>query len=398
MAGNHTTSNTNNRTSEQRSTNNDNAPTMIAATLAATIYSLLTIAALLSTVSPTLTSLSSHGKTRALSHNGNNSNSRSHDRPSIFRRWVLHNNRMTVSKCRFIDFYATGIIVSTLILTSNAVAAHQNPNIMSRRDIVSTCLLYVHLVRRYGECKWVHKSGALSQMHLAGYLLGILHYLCLPFLLIPHHQSSNLACTLDSSDNPFQDGEIGGRQCHDSWSSSSGILPSTSMKVFLNVLAIIGCIYFQYQQHRHHAILANLRGVGEDSMSSSTKTTKHYAIPIGGWFEYVSCPHYFSEIMIYITFAMLLNDGSYVLLERNVEAWVADCRRYSTTPSQFCGLMSDTPLMDMIIAVHRSRAWILCIWVATNQAISAYRTHEWYRTSFGLTYPQQRKRLIAFIW
>jgi 3-oxo-5-alpha-steroid 4-dehydrogenase 3 len=375
---------------------------MIAATLSATIYSLLTIAALLSTVSPTLTSLSSHGKTRALSHNGDdsNTNTRCHDQPSLLRRWLRYhlvdNHRMTVNKCRFIDFYVTGIIVSTMILICNVVASRRNVCIMSRGDIVSTSLLYVHLVRRYGECKWVHKSGALSQMHIAGYLLGILHYLCLPFLLIPYHQSSyNLACTLHNSDNPFQGGDIDGRQCHDS-SPSSGILQSTSMKVFLNALAIIGCIYFQYQQHRHHVILANLRGVG-DSMSS-TKTTKHYAIPTGGWFEYVSCPHYFSEIMIYITFAVLMNDGSFVSRERNVEAWISDCHHYSTTPTRFCGSLADNSLMDLVISIHRSRNWILCIWVATNQAISAYRTHEWYCNSFGPAYPQQRKKLVAFIW
>lgn len=82
---------------------------LLLSTVAAIAYALLTIAALLSTVSPLLTSLSSHGKTRAISQNGKNGNLRCHKQPtSGLRRWIQYylvgNNRLTLNKCRFIDF------------------------------------------------------------------------------------------------------------------------------------------------------------------------------------------------------------------------------------------------------------------------------------------------------
>ena len=357
---------------------------MIAATVAAGIYALLTIAALLSTVSPTLSSLSSHGKTRALSHSGKNGTARCHEQQqkiSVLRRWqqyLVGNNGLTMNKSRFIDFYATGIIISALILIYNA-------NSISRKDFLPTCLFMTHLVRRFGECLWVHKPGAFSRMHVAGYLLGILHYLCLPFIMIPYYPNS-LMCTSDNNHYTLQEGEISVEQCRDPSSSSD-----TSMTRFLDLFSMIGCVYFQYQQHRHHVILANLRvGVGGPM---PTKTTQ-YSLPEGGWFEYASCPHYFSEIMIYVTFAILINEGSYVSREMFAEVWVAECSQYSIMAMTCAGAVDDTPLLDTLLTIHRFRNWILCLWVATNQAISAYTTHSWYRNSFGTEYPQQRNRLI----
>ncbi len=346
---------------------------MIAATVAAGVYALLTLAALLSTVSPTLSSLSSHGKTRALSHRGKNGTDRCHEQISVLRRWqhyLVGNNRLTMNKCRFIDFYANGIIISALILSYNA-------NIMSRNDFLPTCLLITHLVRRFGECMWVHKPGAFSRMHVAGYLLGILHYLCLPFIMIPYHPNKLM-----------QEGEISVEQCRYSSSSSDTLQSTSSMSRFWDIFSMIGCIYFQYQQHRHHVILANLRVGGP----MPTKTTQ-YSIPTGGWFEHASCPHYFSEIMIYITFAMLMNEGSCISRERFAEAWVAERSHYPIISKIFAGGLEDSPWLDTLLATHRFRNWILCIWVATNQAISAYRTHNWYRNSF-IAYPQHRNRLI----
>lgn len=364
---------------------------MLAATVAAIVFSLLTIAALLSTVSPMLTSLSSHGKTRLMSSNCGHDNPRCHDhdeQSSVSRRWqqqqhFVGNCKFTVNKGRFIDFYATGIIVSMLILICNA-------NVMGRDDFLPTCLLMTHLIRRYCECIWVHKPGALSQLHVAGYLLGILHYLCIPFILISYHPYNMICSTFD---NPFQGGDIGGKQCDDE-SSPTDILPFTSMARFLNGFAIFGCIYFQYQQHRHHVILANLRGAGE----AMPNKTIQYSTPNGGWFEYVSCPHYFSEIMIYITFAIIMNDVSYISRERSVEAWLADCNHFLVIPTQLCGSLADTRWMDTLVAIHNSRNSILCMWVTTNLAISADRTHNWYRNYFGTSYPQQRMRLVPFVW
>jgi steroid 5-alpha reductase family enzyme len=49
-----------------------------------------------------------------------------------------------------------------------------------------------------------------------------------------------------------------------------------------------------------------------------------YRIPRGGLFEWVSCPHYLGEIIIYVGFALLLRGRGRVLL---VVAWVVRLSR-----------------------------------------------------------------------
>jgi len=84
-------------------------------------------------------------------------------------------------------------------------------------------------------------------------------------------------------------------------------------------------------QFRYHRTLANLRSKGSEAVAEALSAAaaelaaaeatagrkteaaalaaavpavaavgaKEYKIPYGGWFEYVSCPHYTAEIMLY---------------------------------------------------------------------------------------------------
>ena len=287
-----------------------------AATVSSALYALLTVAAVTSLVSSTLKRLSSHGKTRSPTDGG----------------------RFTVPKQRFRDFYIVGIATCAVVSSSGDVAATA-----SNRIVVTLILL--HLARRYHECARVHRSSSSSRMHVAGYALGILHYLCLPFVLVT-----------------TKDGDVTSRD-------------ESEIEKGRAFFFILGCIFFQYQQHRHHLLLANLRA--RDRSASDPE----YSIPIGGWFRFVSCPHYLSEIMIYFTLAKLgaEDDGSETMLGLN-----------------YVGPHSDL-VHDILSALNQKRRWVLLIWVATNLSISAYHTHEWYRRHFR-SYPADRKRLIPLIW
>ena len=331
---------------------------MISAAVIATIICLiLTLAALLSIISPVLQSISSHGKTRTLTSTIINNTQHEHKK-FIHQRllhFVLTSPGLTVNKCRFIDFYTIGIITTISKLAYTIISNYYDTDIITsyinKQQLVVPILLLIHLFRRYCECKWVHKStSSTSYMHLAGYLLGILHYICLPFILIPHH--TLLICTNDGSNG----------------AKSFDIQQSTLLEIF----SIIGCLYFQYQQYRHHVLLANLR-------SRTEKTeTKSYSIPVGGWFEYISCPHYFSEIMIYVTFAILTEKNATDLTEQ-----------WNSTQTLF---------RDAIATLHMYKHWILLLWVTTNLSISANRTHQWYIDNFVETYPQKRRSLIPCVW
>eukprot|EP01083_Nonionella_stella_P228928 810878_1 len=95
-------------------------------------------------------------------------------------------------------------------------------------------------------------------------------------------------------------------------------------------MAVLLNVYGQYQQNVHHRILAhcrqqsisssgsvsasasetqNRKGTNEDAgdemknknraaTSTSISTVGNYSLPQGGWFEYISCPHYLAEIII----------------------------------------------------------------------------------------------------
>ena len=91
----------------------------------------------------------------------------------------------------------------------------------------------------------------------------------------------------------------------------------------------------QFHSHYLLARLAARSGIGSKSprrrrstSSSGTSTpeaakTPRYRIPRGGGFDYVSCPHYLGEIVIYLGFAVLA--GGLVIGPWLALAWVVSC-------------------------------------------------------------------------
>ena len=131
-----------------------------------------------------------------------------------------------------------------------------------------------------------------------------------------------------------------------------------------------------------HRILASLRPTQEHATLSANKVRERvsfafnlivrvqYKIPQGGWFEHVSGPHYFAEIMLYFGLVVVRRFALSQL-------YVARCNRNLTIRDFPCRL-----------------TWV---WVTTNLLITARRTHQWYRTKFD-NYPKQRKALVPFLY
>ena len=88
------------------------------------------------------------------------------------------------------------------------------------------------------------------------------------------------------------------------------------------------------------------------SLSGAVVNKEHH-IPHGDLFEYVSCPHYFCEILIYLSL--------------NIVYW------WSNT---------------MMI-------WLF-VFVFANQVISGYFSHKWYKENFP-KYPKERKAIIPYL-
>lgn len=104
-------------------------------------------------------------------------------------------------------------------------------------------------------------------------------------------------------------------------------------------------IYTSHYQHNCHKILANLR----KDKAGRVIAEKHF-VPSGGPFEYVSCPHFLTEILIYLVIVMIQG-------LRNTY-W----------------------------------NWIFLL-VLSTQTINALTEHKWYKRKYK-DYPETRKAII----
>lgn len=113
----------------------------------------------------------------------------------------------------------------------------------------------------------------------------------------------------------------------------------------------IGLGLFIWASMHHHKCLQIFAKLRRNRAGHIVSTA--YKVPSGDWFDLVSCPHYFAEILVYISIGFLLG-------MRSVTWW-----------------------------------WTVA-YVFTNQLYLAYNTHMWYLGKFG-QFQNNRKMLIPFI-
>ncbi|XP_031634805.1 polyprenol reductase-like [Contarinia nasturtii] len=102
-----------------------------------------------------------------------------------------------------------------------------------------------------------------------------------------------------------------------------------------------------YQQLRANLMLANLR----KNRSGDVITEKHL-MPQGGFFDFVSSPHMFFEVLMYTALTVILIGNT---------SWI----------------------------------WVF-LWVIGNQIETAWLTHKWYLETFK-NYPKNRRAIIPQI-
>lgn len=348
-----------------------------------------------------------------------------------------HNEIFLVKKKYFRQFYMMGIIYLTTVLyidtqmkTSSSTLDPTLPRPQSAPSVlssltslskVSIVLLYIHLFRRLYECTYVHVWNETSKMHIAGYLVGLIHYIWLPhvFIRLP---CSKICCsaTNESQYHPllriihfipqwFDEQSV--PQSHLGWMNMKTTSITTSPFAFTTeqirfTFPILLCLYGQYQQYRHHVLLANLRKrkTNTDGQSAVTKTTsstnssqncvtngrdeptakhsrsstgtstsKSYSLPTAGWFQYITCPHYLAEIIIYISFALILEEEKHTLWQNG-----------SNSNNYYYGY----------------RHVIVVVWVASNLIMSALINHAWYIKNLSDTTAHQvhtKKAILPFL-
>lgn len=222
-------------------------------------------------------------------------------------------------------------------------------------------------------------------MHFLVYLVGIVHYLMIPFFLT----GCNFECTIPFIHNEGTQYARWDRLRHlyrprdedGNISVNQAIFEIGEVISYIRLtLGVALCVWGQFEQYRHHCILARLR--------DNHKEQRYHHIPNDGWFKYVSSPHYLAEIIIYVSFFIMLR-GSKENCSNN---------EMLNRISSLTGFPVTNFVVHCIHQLHRLKPIVCLIFVISNLSISAKNTHQWYITKFREAYPVNRKILVPFLW
>ncbi|GME79703.1 unnamed protein product [Ambrosiozyma monospora] len=128
--------------------------------------------------------------------------------------------------------------------------------------------------RRTYECLFVSKFNETSMMHLSHYLVGWFFYTSINLMpLLSYHP--DLSSVSDSNEDSVK---------------------SPSIRLVLAFVVYFWSSLDQYRNHKHLAQLVK------------------YNRPQQGLFKYVCCAHYFDEIMVYFSYALIVGTKFSVLI------------------------------------------------------------------------------------
>jgi len=133
---------------------------------------------------------------------------------------------------------------------------------------------------------------------------------------------------------------------------SSSVPTLVSLLRWYHVVGLCLFTWASLHQHRCHRILANLRDHGVRRNLS----VHSYSLPQGDWFEYVSSPHYFAEVLIYASL-----------------------------------------LVIFVTTDWRTNWWLVEVFTASTLLLGARQVHLWYRQTFE-DYPKHRKIIVPGIY
>ncbi|XP_050075162.1 polyprenol reductase [Anopheles maculipalpis] len=190
--------------------------------------------------------------------------------------------------------------------------------------LIAMTLITLQCLRRFYETWFVQVFSSKLKINLSAYLVGYIHYF------------GTIVAILSQAEGFTRSGPV--------------TLPTNGYRFELSVpfgLAILVFYYAWYHQYRSNVILANLR----KDKTGKVVSQKH-SLPRGDYFEVISSPHMFFEIVMYaVLFAVLYRNSSMVYV---------------------------------------------MLWVASNQLLNSWLTHQWYVENFP-NYPKQRKALIPYV-
>lgn len=233
--------------------------------------------------------------------------------------WYQSFCSMSLSWCKgsrsLLAFFSerTAVDLTLYVLSNSAIF----------RALVLSSVLLFHLARRSLECFFLHIFSP-RPISFHNLLLMWAYYATVPFVLL-------IDLFVQAVDGTMHPGRY-------SYDIANIVIMSVGVELFL-----LGSV-LQFYAHRTLAAGRN---------PSNVKSTYDYFVPKGGLFDYVSCPHYLAELIIYIAFTLIagFTQGSLLVL-----------------------------LFD-----------------ALTMGSQALKTHAWYRATFTSRQLGDRKALIPFV-
>lgn len=183
-------------------------------------------------------------------------------------------------------------------------------------------LVLLHVLRRLWETLSISVYSDTT-MNIFHYTVGLIHYTILPLCIIC--ESKGVA------------------------DSRYGLIFATSS---ITSWQWFGAALFMLCNREQHLISKEIAALRKAPDGSGLIFNYAHGVCYGGWFEYISCPHFLFEIGIYLSLWMVLP--------------------------------------------HAYTFQFLVIFVVVNQLFAGQITHRWYRRTFK-TYPLNRKAVIPYI-
>lgn len=188
----------------------------------------------------------------------------------------------------------------------------------STTTLIAIVLINAQCLRRFYETHYIQIFSSTGKINFSHYLVGYLHYF------------GTVTAILGAANGFVHGSDV-----------ISPRLSDLSGRHFCAVILFICAWTLQFQSN---IILANMR----KSKDGKVITQKHL-MPKGGYFESVSAPHMYFEVLMYVAL--------FALLYENLTSFY------------------------------------ILIWVASNQIHNALLTHKWYKENFK-DYPKERKAIF----
>lgn len=190
--------------------------------------------------------------------------------------------------------------------------------------VFTLILMIIQTSRRLYECLFISVYSSNSKINLIHYLFGHIFYIAAaisticPILLSQTRSKFTFVALLDHLITRYR------------------------------AIAFILFIYASHYQQKCHKILANLR----KDKAGNVISEKHY-VPSGGLFEYVSCPHFLIEVILYF--------------------------------------------LILVVQGFNNTYWnLIFLMVLSTQTINAITEHRWYKKNYK-DYPKERKAIFPIL-